>query len=573
MPTLSSNFSADDSIEKWKVPYLDIIAVGIMQFLLSLLLLCYGVILMQFVLEDFYNLRTGLWTVIIFVAASKITNPWTKSYCKHLDNIRHKVHKRNIIITVILLFGELVTVSLVNTPSTQIILYGLFGGLLSAVIHVHAKFATNEIFKNRPQLFEAIDQIMKPLCLIFMPHLVLFLTDQYNTPNCQLIIGGLILNIIPVCLLITTRKYQKMPLSKFQTIDRLSMEMVDLNPKPSISESSSSDEDEEIELELNISEPVQTEPSTNVQIYYQNVGVKILPNIPEANESEDEDDINEISSKRLSKISAILQELNETNNKHVTLSVNNLYQPDEVVETVETNENGATDFVEDHSKENRRFRINSDTIYALKLKKRRIKTFLRNHFVRSFLRTLSKPCFYPAVISSVITTTLSTIILAATPYIMLKKNEYRNNSITTVDATFLLTIIGFTWTFFLAGYPIFIVAQKFSYDNFTLFSLMFGLGHGIVNYTESIACEHFFGKENWKKLQAALEISTGFIVILIYFIIYYSSLEINVLLSYAYWPYVFNVSLWIVAFIIKQIVVQVKNFRRYNRQRYPDFNF
>ncbi|XP_044255251.1 uncharacterized protein LOC123005524 [Tribolium madens] len=584
---------SDNLNENWKTPYLEVISVGVVQFLLSLQILCYGVFIMQFISEDLYNLKTGLWTAIIFVSVSKITNSWTKSYCKHLDNIRHKIHKRNIIVATFFLFIELVTSSFINTKTAQIVLYGLCGGILSSIIHVHCKYATSQAFENRPKLFDMTDQLVKAFSLIFMPHFVLFLSNLYKTKHCLLILGALMLNIIPICLLIRKTQHKKSPLCKFKTLERLSIEMEDLNHKPPIitepsSSSSSSDEDEEKveEYEVTITEPT---PPNNIQKYFQNVGVKILPNIPEENELEEEEDINEITSKRLSRISAILQELNENNRKSVNLSVINLYQPDEIVESVEHEDE---ELSEPRPKKSRCFSITSSVLFELEAKKTKLKSFFYEYFIKPVPRTLRSFYFYPAVLSNVITTLLSTVVIVTAPYMMCLKNNHGNHT----EATFILTIIGFSWLFFLAGHPVFsklsplktqilfliglsvsgfslFIVHKFSYDNFTLFSLTFGIGHGIITYTENKNCENFFGQTNWKKLQGALEICTGFIVILVYVIIYFSNLEIDVFLSYAYWVYVFNVSLWIVSYILKKIVFNIKHVRSYNCQRYSDFNF
>jgi hypothetical protein len=188
--------------------------------------------------------------------------------------------------------------------------------------------------------------------------------------------------------------------------------MVDFNTKPPIivePSSSSDDEDEEEEEDETENKPesVGFEPSSNVQIYYQNVGVKILPNIPEENEIDD-DDINEINSKRLSRISAMLQELNENSPKNINLSVNNLYQPDEIAEIVEPEENVYEFEEEPCPKKTRCFSISSSIKFELNMKKRRCKTFMKEHFIRSPIRVLSEiHFFYPSIISSCITTILS----------------------------------------------------------------------------------------------------------------------------------------------------------------------
>ncbi|KYB27969.1 uncharacterized protein LOC664136 [Tribolium castaneum] len=583
---------SDNLDENWKTPYLEVISVGVIQFLLSLQILCYGVFIMQFILEDLYNLKTGLWTAIIFASVSKITNSWTRSYCKHLDNIRHKVHKRNMIVATLFLFTELVTSSFINTKTTQIGLFGLCGGLLSSIIYVHCKYATAQAFENRPKLFDMIDQLVKAFSLIFMPHFVLFMSNLYETKACLLILGALILNIIPASLLIKKTRHKKSPLCKFKTLERLSIEMEDLNHKtpvitePSSSSSSSSDEDEEKEEVHEVT--TEATLNNNIQKYFQNVGVKILPNIPEENELEEEEDLNEISSKRLSKISAFLQELNENNRKSVNLSVINLFQPDEIAESVEQE----VELSEPSPKKSRCFSITSSALFELEAKKSHLKSFFHEYFIKPVPRTLRSVYFYPVVLSNVITTLLATVVFATAPYMMCLKNGHGSDT----EATFILTIIGFSWLFFLAGHPVFsklsplknqilfliglsvsgfslFIVHKFSYDNFTLFSLTFGLGHGIVTYTETKTYESFSGQTNWKKLKGVLEICTGFFVILVYLIIYLCNLEIDVFLSFAYWLYVFNVSLWIVAYISKRIVFNIKHVRSYNCQRYSDFNF
>lgn len=93
-----------------------------------------------------------------------------------------------------------------------------------------------------------------------------------------------------------------------------------------------------------------------------------------------------------------------------------------------------------------------------------------------------------------------------------------------------------------------------------------------MSYAENVAYEDFFGKTNWKKLEDALEITTGYVVILVYLVIYFLNVDVyTVLLSYAYWVYVFNVSLWTFAFLLKRIITQIKNVRRSNRQGFPNF--
>lgn len=226
--------------------------------------------------------------------------------------------------------------------------------------------------------------------------------------------------------------------------------MDDLTHKPIITESSSSsssDDDDEIEDECVNTPESQPEPANNVQKYFQNVGVKILPNIPE--ENEEEEDINEITSKRLSRISAILQDINDNNPRNLNLSVNNLYQPDEIVEGVEKEEED--EMIEVSVKKPRCFSITSSTRFEIEARRKKLKNFLREYFVKSVFRTLKSVYFYPAILSSVVNTLLPTVVFVTAPYMMCLKNSNGNHT----EATFILTIIGFSWLFFLAGHPVF----------------------------------------------------------------------------------------------------------------------
>lgn len=109
--------------------------------------------------------------------------------------------------------------------------------------------------------------------------------------------------------------------------------------------------------------------------------------------------------------------------------------------------------------------------------------------------------------------------------------------------------------------------HKFSYDNFVLFSLTFGLGHGIVNYAEKTANRDFFGETDWKMIEGTLEILSGFFVILVYISIYLSSLDIYTLISNAYWLYLCIIVLWITVYLTKIFKYNCRNRGRYNVQK------
>lgn len=106
------------------------------------------------------------------------------------------------------------------------------------------------------------------------------------------------------------------------------------------------------------------------------------------------------------------------------------------------------------------------------------------------------------------------------------------------------------------------MAKKYTNDNLTVSCLLFGLGHGVVTFIENTAYRDLYGAYRWKTGEDSLEISTSVTVILIYFIIYLSKLKIYDLLNYAYWPYLFNASFWILGHIIKVIVIEINRVRK-----------
>ncbi|KAJ8919314.1 hypothetical protein NQ315_003898 [Exocentrus adspersus] len=63
-------------------------------------------------------------------------------------------------------------------------------------------------------------------------------------------------------------------------------------------------------------------------------------------------------------------------------------------------------------------------------------------------------------------------------------------------------------------------------DIMTISCLLYGFGYGIMSYTENIVYRSFVGARKWNAIQGTLETTTGFFVILTYYIIYTYKLDL-----------------------------------------------
>ncbi|KAJ8919303.1 hypothetical protein NQ315_003887 [Exocentrus adspersus] len=333
----SSTFSDDlhkygDSCDQnVKAKFIAKIGIGLIEFIISTIFLCYGIIF--FGMCKFTNLHGRKWNmdndhIHIYVAHYRYI-------CEYFENNKYDGFRYSISTAAVLLFiGFLI-------PG-QISSYGIFGGVCSNFISVQLKFIATERFDMDLKTFEGNVQIARALNLLLMPHFMLLLVSYYNVYQVKIILAAFLLNIVPAALIIKPQKITRYPqMSRYQTLPAFSSQIREMmvftnsvNLTESNASDSSSDSDDEgkedaataankddppfhINTTINeeVLQPIHLTPY-NVQTYYSKVGVSILPGIPEEAENEDlYDDIDTINSRRISKISMRLEEINQLSKK------------------------------------------------------------------------------------------------------------------------------------------------------------------------------------------------------------------------------------------------------------------
>ncbi|XP_018565144.1 uncharacterized protein LOC108906399 [Anoplophora glabripennis] len=341
----SSTFSDDlnrygeSSDQNVKAKFVTKIGIGLVEFILSSIFLCYGIIFSECVSLQVCTVENGLWTTILYTAAWYAAGPWSKHICEYFENNKYNVFRYTICAATVFLFvGFLI-------PG-QIISYGLFGGIFSNFISVQLKFIATERYDMDLKTYEGNVQVARALNLLLMPHFVLLLTSYYDMYQVKLIFAAFLLNIIPATLIIKPYEIEQRDpeISRYQTLPAFSNQIREMmeftnsvhttsNNTPDLS-SDSDDEDKEDVIILpsgredddltyddtndvneQLLQPIQLTPY-NVQTYYSKVGVSILPGIPEEMENEEMNDaIDTINSRRISKISMRLEEINQLSKK------------------------------------------------------------------------------------------------------------------------------------------------------------------------------------------------------------------------------------------------------------------
>ncbi|XP_060530403.1 uncharacterized protein LOC132704427 isoform X2 [Cylas formicarius] len=460
-------------------------------------------------------------------------------------------------------------------------------------------------------MFEVIRQVSRALSLFVMPQVMFLLVWHYEANQAKLIYAAVLLNIIPMLFLIKTEAEERdlfPDLVRYQTFGRFTYKMTELRelsvaPQKTTAESTSTDDssDEEIILDTKSSQNVAEIPGdhtvadlvapqsylnpVNVQHYFQNAGVSILPGIPEENEEEN-DDKNTIDSKRLSKISAKLEEMSKSGNTYKFDVV--VEQPD-VISRIEYipnfREERSKSFIDELKSFNRSkhwFACTPYRKYVWGRRLRSLKDFVGDNIFRPSFTAAKTWYFYPALTSKVIGDMIPVLYITLAPFMALERSWRQERFFTTENATFLLTYVAFAWCFFLLSLPLIAKMSntklrfalifglmvtgtsmialfgKLTNDVITLSSLLFGVGYGIVSYTEKIVYRAFIGMRQWHLVRGPLEIVSGILIIVIYYYIYFHKLDLRFLLLLAALAYYFNACLWLLFPFVKCAAKSVK---------------
>nr|CAH7747962.1 unnamed protein product [Callosobruchus chinensis] len=524
--------------------------------------------------------------------------PWSRVISERLDE--HHDHFFQLVIgaATICLFVAIVL------PWHQLG-FGILGGMVCNMISTQLHHIATEKFDTDPKIYEGNAQLGRAVGLLLVPHLVLILIESYTVMQAQLLFASLLLNIIPATLVIVIPvgpKFKFQEMSRYSTLPALSYQMKEMmsfnNPSEMSSESENvaePDTPEQVSQEavLDLQPHLQTLTPLNVQTYYSNAGVSILPEIPE----EDEDDINVINAKRLSIISTKLEAIN---NKARRDSIREVFNIDDLMKkmpTADAEEIKTIEYIPNYKNKNKfieelklikskTWRCQPYRLFVWKRRLRRISDFLIDNFRKPLIYSLKDPCFYPTVISKGSLTFVSTVFIAIAPYLALTKNNFRIE-----DTSWVLSYIAFTWCLFLLVLPLIssfsngrlrilfvlgllmtacsmlILTKLRPKNDLTILScLLFGLGFGIISYTEGVIYRWFIGARKWTILKGTVDTLSAILVIIIYYMIILYKIDVLNNIPYiALVVYLCNAIFWTVAPILIIIAVYFK--RQFNWSR------
>lgn len=266
------------------------------------------------------------------------------------------------------------------------------------------------------------------------------------------------------------------------------LKLIDKVPEPdedTVSSSSSTDEDGEQPVfdlpqdnptyeemvNYGVIEPPMYLKPISAQTYFLNMGVNILPGIPEELDDDEEDDINIIDPKRLSVISGKLEELNVEDQirrdsiKEVfninDVTIRNEFHPEPI-----NNIEYIADFKEDNARVSvlDEFKNFHKTHWCLCCKPYRkyiwarrfrvVKDFMYDNVFRPLYYAVKNLFFYPALTTKVVNGPVSTLYITLAPFLAMQKEWKQNKVFTTENVTFLLTYVAFAWGFFLVTLPL-----------------------------------------------------------------------------------------------------------------------
>ncbi|CAH1989674.1 unnamed protein product [Acanthoscelides obtectus] len=468
--------------------------------------------------------------------------------------------------------------------------------MLCNLISTQLHYIATEKFDTNPKLHEGNAQLGRALGLLLIPHLVLMLLESYTVMQAQLLFASMLLNIIPATLIIVIpigTKFKFKEMSRYSTLPALSYQMKEMMSFNYTSESDAQSDDvtepeapEQLSQEavVDIQPHLQTLTPLNVQTYYSNAGVSILPEIPE----EEEDDINTISAKRLSVISTRLEAINQKDRRdsirevfNINDLMNKMPTTTEEVKTIEYIQNYKNEnkFIEIKLIKSRNWCCQPYKLFVWKRRLRRFNDFLIDNFRKPLMYSLKDPYFYPTVISKGSLTFVSAAFIAIAPYLALTKNNFRME-----DTPWVLSYIAFTWCLFLLVLPLIssfsngrlrilfvmglfmtacsmlILTKLRPKNDLTILScLMFGLGFGIISYTEAVIHRWFIGARKWTMIKGAVDTLSAFLVILIYFIIVLYKVDVLNNIAYiALVVYLCNCIFWSVAPVLVLFVGYLK---------------
>ncbi|XP_071056173.1 uncharacterized protein [Onthophagus taurus] len=492
-----------------------------------------------------------------------------------------------------MVLGQITAVFL-PTLTMQVLLYGVLGGASTGFTISIINTYTSDNFEGKPRIFEATLQVARAFTLFVMPHIVLFLVNYYNIFRAQALFSGFMLHAIPIGL-VACRKKEKVierHLTRYKTVpgylfNEDSIELPTINrfsngiTNPAIERRNSQEDDGDSSTSSDDSYTF-TEIKDHDSILNQQfrmkteMGVEILPEIPEEDESElkEYEKLNS-NLKRLSRISSKFEEVIDKDDRNSGLFL----EPSNLDNSVrkrhsyfgEFKRKGQTECCSPYQK------------YLFRRRMRMIGNLIWDELLKPLNTSFKTYYFYPSLFGKTCMSLSYAIYISTITHIALVNGA--SYKIDVNEAVFLLTFISVAWCFFLISLPwgmnlaktklkllhvfgLLVTSGSFSmiyisqsHDMITLSCLVFGLGYGTISFSENLVYEESLGPRRYPVVLGTLETLSGLFVIVIYFVIYMFKLSISNLFLLFYVFISMNCLLWILTPLANYVWVHVRKKR------------
>lgn len=547
----------------WKFSYATTISVLVIEFFLYSPLLSFGVFYLKFVDKEGFSEKDVLWIPIFFIAFWKLTNPWSKQLCDRLDD-KFAYQKWLITISTLLLVTAITTSALVENLTIFTLIYGCLGGISTSFINAQIKISTYEDFQSKPRLLDGLRQLARCIGLFTIPHIIFHLSSDYDVKSTQIIYGMLLLNILPAGLLLTRiRRYQfESNLNRFKTTSGLfdDPNVIELSPIQKRFMPLNPDEEEEAgfnnklhtlfnpdeDFEFSIYEEENNESNRNKTVR----GVEIMPQIDEESETESEHVERRLTNGFLM-----------NNGKDIFLNGKDIENCDKgSISSLKTNFFAKVyDCFSFEKLGHHKF------TWRLKMKK-----FWRRNFTRPLKYSLRNFYFYPSLFTRTTVHFMSVIFIVTVPYLAVEKITYGDEMMyTELEGVFLLSLISFSWVFFLVtlfwmlnmsktrisainiiglficGLCFFLTSRYLTHVFITINVLIFGYGFGIITFTEDVIVRENIGLRQSAQIDKILNVLSAILMIIFYLVLYildYTLVQVFGLFSQVW---LVNLVLWV----------------------------
>ncbi|GLV35674.1 uncharacterized protein CBL_01175 [Carabus blaptoides fortunei] len=544
-----------------KLKWLNFIALFFIQFLISQIVLSYGIYTIHFI-QNKFSISEALWPPIIFLASSKILGPW----CRDIAERYYEYHFRPFMFVGVLMCSFGISLcAFSKSPLINGLLFGILGGFGSNLIINFLQCHLLDMFPYQTQIILGIQHLGIAVGLFITPHILQLLFDSFQSiPLTFLIHGALILHVLLVVLPLKRSKMStNQNLTAYNNIgtrDDDGKEMINMtNIKKHLNSTNdrnwkSPSDNMTLQCEDCDNDEISEKPPSPIPQHKINMGVDVLPQIIEEDEEETDDDANTNSKrnsllmtnniKRLSVISSKFEELIVRNEDESVNEISPIKQTETMSDASKSNYDFTINPIDNHV--HNLIVIDASTVHSnnvyctpyLRYKCHRnmkyIYQFVKDMTVIPVLTSLRIIEFYPSLL-----TTLHSML---SPLIFLNFIAFQPNrkekDINVTELSFMFTITGFAYLVFLITLPwiteiskrnlkyLYMSASlisafgiylflKTDTDDFRVLScLIYGFGFGIESYLKEIVLKESLGVTNWSKTEGTLDCLSGILLII-----------------------------------------------------------